>query len=141
MIYIKKLFDDAIIPSRVYNGDAGVDLHSLKDYCIEPGENMLISTGIAISIPHGTVGYIMSRSGLALKHQVVVLNAPGVIDSGYTGEIKVNLMNFGKSVFLIEKNMRIAQLVIQQVKMFTFKEVCEFKLTERGSNGHGSSGT
>lgn len=129
------------IPTRMHNEDAGADLKSKETCVIKPGHRRLISTGVFVEIPIGYVGYIMSRSGLSHKHGVVVLNAPGVIDSGYQGELFVNLINFGDKDFNINTGDRIAQLVIQKIACPKFILVEKFSSeTSRGICGHGSTG-
>ena len=132
----KKLHGDAIIPHYQTIGSAGLDLHSIEATVIEPGTWNLVGTGLAIDLPGGTEGQVRSRSGLAAKHGISVLNSPGTIDEDYRGEIKVILYNASNSTFSIEKGDRIAQLVIAPV----------FKLTghtldnTREDNGFGSTG-
>lgn len=111
----EKLQEDAIIPQYQTIGSAGLDLHSILATVIQPGERQLIGTGLKVNLPKGTEGQVRSRSGLAAKHGIIVLNAPGTIDEDYQGEIKVILYNAGDSTFSIEKGDRIAQLVVAQV--------------------------
>lgn len=110
-----KLQEDAIIPQYQTIGSAGLDLHSILATTILPGERQLVGTGLRVNLPNGTEGQVRSRSGLAAKHGIIVLNAPGTIDEDYEGEIKVILYNAGNSTFSIEKGDRIAQLVVAQV--------------------------
>ena len=110
-----KLQEDAIIPQYQTIGSAGLDLHSILATTILPGERQLVGTGLRVNLPNGTEGQVRSRSGLAAKHGIIVLNAPGTIDEDYQGEIKVILYNTGDSTFSIEKGDRIAQLVVAQV--------------------------
>lgn len=127
--------------TRNYIHDAGMDITTNECFTLQPLERKLISTKTFILIPIGFVGYVMSRSGLAHKHGVVVLNAPGVIDSGYTGEIFVNLMNFGDSPVSFQTGDRIAQLVVQKVVYpRLLKGSVQSVITDRNDNGHGSSG-
>jgi len=139
-IDVMKTFSDAHLPTYARDGDAGADLYSLHAVNIMPGEYKLVSTGIAMAIPQGYVGLIHPRSGLAAKHGITVLNAPGTIDAGYRGEIKVLLINHGKEIYNIERAERIAQLVIQKVENVFFEPVDELDATERGIGGFGSSG-
>ena len=139
-IDVMKTFSDAHLPTYARDGDAGADLYSLHAVNILPGEYKLVSTGIAMAIPQGYVGLIHPRSGLAAKHGITVLNAPGTIDAGYRGEIKVLLINHGKEIYNIERAERIAQLVIQKVENVFFEPVDELDATERGIGGFGSSG-
>jgi len=111
----EKLHEDAIIPQYQTIGSAGLDLHSILATTILPGERQLVGTGLRVNLPNGTEGQVRSRSGLAAKHGIIVLNAPGTIDEDYQGEIKVILYNTGDSTFSIEKGDRIAQLVVAQV--------------------------
>lgn len=111
----KKLHEDAIIPHYQTIGSAGLDLHSIEATIIEPGKRALVPTGLAITLPGGTEGQVRSRSGLAAKHGISVLNSPGTIDEDYQGEIKVILYNSSDSTFSVEKGDRIAQLVVAPV--------------------------
>ena len=122
-------------------GDAGMDLYSIETALIPSGEAKLIRTGLQIELPKGTEAQIRPRSGLALKYSVTVLNSPGTIDEGYRGEIGVIIINHGKETFIVEKSMRIAQMVIQTVPVVQLTEVNELSQSERGSSGFGSSGT
>ncbi|MER2048985.1 MAG: dUTP diphosphatase [Solibacillus sp.] len=118
----------------------GMDLSAVEERVLLPGEYGLIKTGLQIELPEGTEAQVRPRSGLALKHGITVLNSPGTIDAGYRGEIGVILINHGKEPFTIEKQMRIAQLVIQYVPQVFIDETDELSVTERGDNGFGSSG-
>jgi dUTP pyrophosphatase len=141
VIQVKKLNDDAIIPTYANDGDAGADLYSSEDLIINPGQWSLVKTGIAISMPKSFVGLVHPRSGMAAKFAVTVLNAPGTIDSGYRGEIMVNLINHGSNPFRVTKGDRIAQLIFQQYTKGIFISVMnELSDTDRGANGHGSTG-
>lgn len=137
---VKLLTSTAQPPKRAHDGDAGADLVADEDVVIAPGERALVGTGIALALERGTVGLVHPRSGLAHKHGVTVLNAPGTIDYGYTGEVKVNLFNAGTDEFTVTRGMRIAQLVIQRVELPNFTIVDELAPTERGGAGHGSTG-
>lgn len=129
------------LPTYSRPGDAGMDLFSSIDYILHPSVRKLIPTGIALAIPEGYAGFIHPRSGLAHKSGITVVNAPGTVDSGYRGEIFVNLLNTDLKVpFLIERGDRIAQIVFQPVTTARFLEVDSLDETERGANGHGSSG-
>ncbi|MBL89765.1 MAG: dUTP diphosphatase [Actinobacteria bacterium] len=141
-IPIIRLIDDAIIPVYAKSGDAGADLVSAESVVLEPGGGRaLVSTGVAIAIPEGFAGFVQPRSGLAIKHGVTCLNTPGLIDSGYRGELKVILVNTDPSEsFQVSKGERIAQLVIQKVEECNFQEVQELPDSERGETGFGSSG-
>ena len=133
------LDDGATAPTRAHDTDAGLDLYSLQSATIPPGGRELVGTGVHVAIPPGYVGLICPRSGLAHKSGLTVLNAPGIIDAGYTGEIKVNLYNAGDEVYWAETGARIAQLVITPVPDAHLVQVDALDTTERGDNGHGST--
>jgi len=139
-IDVMKTFSNAHLPTYARDGDAGADLYSLHAVNILPGEYKLVSTGIAMAIPQGYVGLIHPRSGLAAKHGITVLNAPGTIDAGYRGEIKVLLINHSNEVYFIARAERIAQLVIQKVENVFFEPVDELPESNRGQGGFGSTG-
>lgn len=135
-----KLDEGAKLPSRKHENDAGADLFSNQDVIIPSGETRAVGTGNYFSIPKGFEVQIRSRSGLALKNSVFVLNSPGTIDSGYIGEIGIILHNAGKEDFIVSKGDRIAQAVIAPVCLLNFKVVDELENTERGTGGFGSTG-
>lgn len=137
---IKKLNNEAIMPSYAHIGDAGMDLCSCEDTCIKPGEYKAISTGIAIALPSNMEAQVRPRSGIAFKYGVTILNSPGTIDEGYRGEIKVLLINHGKNDFCITKGMRIAQLVICSYIHAEPEFVESLDNTDRGVGGFGSTG-
>jgi dUTP diphosphatase len=139
---IKLLNEFAVIPTYAKKGDAGLDLSYAGDEAIwlPYGVRKLVGTGLALEIPYGFVGLIHPRSGLAHKHGITVLNAPGTVDSGYRGEVKVNLYNSGLHGVWIHTNERIAQLVIQAVEYVDVEVVDELSDSARGTGGHGSSG-
>ncbi|MFN6566563.1 dUTP diphosphatase [Dendronalium sp. ChiSLP03b] len=137
---VLKLVDSAIIPKYEYPNDAGLDLVSIDELELPSGESRLIHTGISIELPQGTEAQIRPRSGLALKHQITVLNTPGTVDEGYRGEINVILINHGKSTFQVKKGMKIAQMVITPVVRVDVEEVDSLSLTSRGNSGFGSTG-
>jgi dUTP pyrophosphatase len=139
-VQIKKLYPDSIIPTYAKPGDAGADLYSHDNVLLMPESWALISTGIAISMPSSYVGLVHPRSGLAAKNAITVLNAPGTVDSGYRGEVFVNLINHSASPIQISKGDRIAQIVFQQFSQANFVQVAELDTSERGSGGHGSTG-
>lgn len=139
-IRFRKLDSSATIPSQAHPGDAGLDLSSIEDVTIAPGARRLVRTGLAVEIPDGFEGQVRPRSGLALKHGITVLNAPGTIDAGYRGEVGVVLANFGEAPFAVEKGMRIAQLVIAAVARVTIEVADSLSSSERGEGGYGSSG-
>ncbi|GEN82250.1 deoxyuridine 5'-triphosphate nucleotidohydrolase [Sporosarcina luteola] len=137
---VKLINEDALLPFQANPGDAGFDLFAIEEKLIRPGEAELISTGIKLELPQGTEAQVRPRSGLALKHSVTILNSPGTIDEGYRGEIKVILINHGKEDFKIEKQMRIAQMVIAPIAKVNITQVEELSNSERGFGGFGSSG-
>lgn len=140
-VQIQILDTDLEIPRYAKDGDAGVDLRSTEKLTLEPGQRALVKTGIAIALPAGYVGLVHPRSGLAVKHGITVVNAPGTIDSGYRGEIMVCLLNTDRSEsFSIERGDRIAQLIIQKYEHANFRQVEELEISARGSTGFGSSG-
>jgi dUTP pyrophosphatase len=139
-IAIRRLVSDIQLPRYRHVGDAGLDLASTVEITIGPGERALIPTGIAVAIPDGYAGYIQPRSGLALYHGVTVLNSPGLVDSGFRGEIKVLLVNLDPSLtYRISKGDRIAQLVIHRIEAVRLREVDELPGSERGPGGFGST--
>ncbi|WP_051499333.1 dUTP diphosphatase [Nocardia sp. BMG51109] len=128
-------------PTRAHPGDAGVDLCTTEDVILEPGERMLVGTGVAVALPIGTVGLIHPRSGLAAKTGLSIVNTPGTIDAGYRGEIKVCLINHDpRTPIELRRGDRIAQLVVQRVELVDFVAVDRLDDTARGTGGHGSSG-
>ena len=138
---IRRLRDDAVIPRQAYAGDAGVDLSAAERHELGPGERAMVGTGLAVEIPEGYAGFVQPRSGLAANHGITVLNTPGLIDSGYRGEVKIILLNTDREeTFVVEPGMRIAQLVIQVVEHVELVEAEELATSERGARGHGSSG-
>lgn len=129
-------------PSYARAGDAGADLRTTTDVVIAPGERVVVGTGIAMAIPDGFVGMVHPRSGLAANHGLSIVNSPGVIDSGYRGEIKVALINHDlHESITLNRGDRIAQIVIQEVSQVTFVTVDSLSETERGAGGYGSTGT
>jgi dUTP pyrophosphatase len=139
-VKVKLINQDALLPFQAKKGDAGLDLFSTEEKVIKPGEAALIATGIMIELPQGTEAQVRPRSGLALRHSVTVLNSPGTIDEGYRGEVKVILINHGKEDFKVEKQMRIAQMVVAPVARVNMIQVEEISSSERGEGGFGSSG-
>ena len=140
-LLIQKLDPHATIPSYAHPGDAGLDLASCETVEIAPGSTAMVRTGVAIALPPGTEGQVRPRSGLAAKHAVTVLNAPGTIDEGYRGELRVILINHGLEVFRVEPGMRIAQLVVAPVLRVETTLVDSLDDTVRGTGGFGSTGT
>jgi dUTP pyrophosphatase len=139
-VKIKQLHENAIIPKYQTTGSAGMDLHSVEDMELWVGETKAIPTGIAISVPDGHEAQIRPRSGLAVNRQITVLNSPGTIDSDYTGEIKVILINHSDEIFRIKRGDRIAQIVFAPVSRARFEVVSELESTGRGAGGFGSTG-
>jgi dUTP pyrophosphatase len=139
-LLIQRLRDDAVVPAQAYAGDAGLDLAACDRVEIGPGERALVGTGLAVAIPDGFAGFVQPRSGLAAEHGVTVLNTPGLIDSGYRGEVRVILHNSDRRApFVVEPGMRIAQLVVVPLADIEPVEVEELPASERGVRGFGSS--
>ncbi len=128
------------LPSFAHPGDAGADLTAAEAVVIPPGGRALVATGIAVAIPEGHAGFVMPRSGLAIRSGVTVLNAPGLIDAGYRGEVKVALINHSDEPFSIERGDRVAQLVIMPVEQVEYVAVDDLDATSRGDGGFGSTG-
>lgn len=138
---VKKLDDTLEMPAYAYVGDAGLDLRAAEDAVLKPFERRMVSCGIAMAIPQGYAGFVLPRSGLAAKHGISIVNAPGLIDSNYRGEIKAILINLdSQTPFEIKHGDRIAQLVIMQTPPVDLVEVDELSQTDRGIGGFGSSG-
>jgi dUTP diphosphatase len=137
---ITRLRPEAVVPERAYAGDAGMDLSSCERIELPPGERALVPTGLAVAIPDGHAGFVQPRSGLAAKHGITIVNTPGLIDSGYRGELQVALLNTdARETFVVEEGMRIAQLVVLAVPPIELVEVDELPVSERGVRGFGSS--
>ena len=128
------------VPSYAHPGDAGADLHAAEAVDLAPGQRALVGTGVAIALPDGFAAFVHPRSGLAHTHGITIVNAPGTVDAGYRGEIKVNLLNTGDAPHRIEIGDRVAQLVVQRVERVRFVEVERLPGSERGEGGHGSTG-
>jgi dUTP pyrophosphatase len=143
---VVRLDRDLPMPARAHNGDAGVDLYSAQDVQLAPGQRALVPTGVAVAIPHGMVGLVHPRSGLAARVGLSIVNSPGTIDAGYRGEIKVSLINLDPDTpIVVNRGDRIAQLLVQRVELPELVEVTSFDEagladTSRGAGGHGSSG-
>ncbi|MGM0470669.1 MAG: dUTP diphosphatase [Bacillota bacterium] len=138
---VKRLDKSLPLPEYQHSGeDAGLDLYSKEEGKLAPGEYRLFKTGIAIALPRGFAGFVHPRSGLAADYGITVLNADGVIDPGYRGEIGVTLINHGKQPFVVERGMRIAQLIVQKYQEVEWEEVEELSTTVRGSGGFGHTG-
>jgi dUTP diphosphatase len=137
---IRRLREDAIIPERAYAGDAGLDLAACERVELAPGGRATVGTGLAVAIPDGYAGFVQPRSGLAARHGITIVNTPGLVDSGYRGELRVILLNTDTNeTFVVERGMRIAQLVVVPTPEFELLEVDELPESERGVRGFGSS--
>jgi dUTP diphosphatase len=137
---VQRLHDGATLPTRAYDGDAGLDLSASERVELGPGERAAVGTGLSVAIPDGHAGFVQPRSGLAAKHGITVLNTPGLVDAGYRGELKVVLLNTDRDEpFVVEPGMRIAQLVVVPVALPEPREVTELPESERGEKGFGSS--
>lgn len=136
---IKKLSPDAFFPKYAKQGDAGMDLFSMSEHILKPGERCLVSTGLSFEIPEGYEVQIRPRSGLALKKGISVVNTPGTIDSGYRGEIGIILINHGNEIFEIKKGDKVAQGVFNKIEKAEFEEVSELGESARGEKGFGST--
>ncbi len=139
---IQRLRPEAVIPERAYSGDAGLDLSACERVELGPGERAVVGTGLAVAIPAGHAGFVQPRSGLAARHGITIVNTPGLVDSGYRGELRVVLLNTDRDhAFVVEPGMRIAQLVVAPVAEPEPREVDELPASERGVRGFGSSAT
>jgi dUTP pyrophosphatase len=135
-----RLHDRATLPARAYDGDAGLDLAACERVELGPGERAVVGTGLVVAIPDGHAGFVQPRSGLAARHGITILNTPGLVESGYRGELKVVLLNTDRAErFVVEPGMRIAQLVVVPVALPEPREVSELPDSERGEKGFGSS--
>lgn len=140
-IAIRRLDEELPLPSYAHPGDAGADLRAAVDVTLAPGGRALVPTGVAMALPDGYVGLVHPRSGLAARHGITVLNAPGTIDAGYRGEVCVCLLNTDADVpFEVRRGDRIAQLVVQRVETASFVETGELTSSVRGEGGYGSTG-
>jgi dUTP pyrophosphatase len=129
------------LPSYAYPGDAGADLVTAVDITLQPGQRALVPTGVAIALPEGYAAFVHPRSGLAAKHGLGIVNAPGTVDAGYRGEIKVALVNHDRNEpITLMRGERIAQLIVQRVEQVVFEAVADLPESVRGTGGHGSSG-
>ena len=139
-VAITRLHPDARIPTAAYAADAGLDLASVEDAVLQPGERRMVATGLAVAIPDGYAGFVQPRSGLAHKHGIAVVNSPGLIDAGYRGELRVVLLNTDpENAFTIAVGDHIAQLVILAIPPVELLEVDELPTSERATRGFGSS--
>ena len=137
---VQVLAADLPLPMYARDGDAGLDLHAATDVALAPGARVLVPTGVALAIPPGFAGFVLPRSGLALRHGLTLLNTPGLIDAGYRGEVQVLLVNHGDSLVKLSRGDRIAQLVIQRIEHATLVPVNELPPSTRGAGGFGSTG-
>ena len=139
-IPVRRLREDAVLPTQAYEGDAGLDLIACENVTLQPGQRGVVSTGIAVEIPEGYAVFVQPRSGLAARHGIGVVNSPGLVDSGYRGELRVVLLNTDRDeAFEVRAGMRIAQLVVAPVASVRLVEVDELAGSERGARGFGSS--
>ncbi|MEV4094814.1 dUTP diphosphatase [Streptosporangium saharense] len=140
-VLIHRLDTDLPMPSYAHPGDAGADLHAVEDVELLPGERVTVGTGLAIALPDGYAAFVHPRSGLAARHGVTLVNAPGTVDAGYRGEIRVTLINTDtKEAVRLRRGDRIAQLVVQRVEKAVFYEVDRLPGSARGADGFGSTG-
>jgi len=140
-VLVQRLDPDLPLPSYALDGDAGADVVSAEDVVLQPGERAVVRTGIAIALPVGYAAFVHPRSGLAARAGLGLVNAPGTIDAGYRGEIKIILINHDRErAIQLSRGDRIAQLVIQRVEHAAFVEVAELPVSQRGAGGHGSTG-
>ena len=140
-LLVRRLHPEAVVPTRAYEGDAGLDLAACEHVVLGPGERASVRTGLAVAIPRGYAAFVQPRSGLAARHGLTVVNTPGLVDSGYRGEVIVILLNTDRErPFAVEPGMRIAQLVVLRVPDVDLREVTELPDSKRGERGHGSSG-
>jgi dUTP pyrophosphatase len=137
---VRRLDPDLALPGYAHPGDAGLDLYAADTTTLQPGERALVPCGIVVAVPEGHVGLVHPRSGLAVDHGLTVLNAPGTIDAGYRGELKVLLVNLGQDAVEIQHGQRIAQLLLLPVALVDVREVDRLDSTARGSGGFGSTG-
>ena len=139
-VAVRRLREEAVLPDQAYDGDAGFDLSACEEIRLGPGARAVVPTGIAVEIPDGYAGFVQPRSGLAARHGIAIVNSPGLVDSGYRGEIRVVLLNTDlRDSFTVERGMRVAQLVIAPVASVRLIEVDELAMSDRGARGFGSS--
>ncbi|WP_139794727.1 dUTP diphosphatase [Saccharomonospora piscinae] len=140
-VLISRVDPDVTVPSYAHPGDAGADLVTTSDVRLEPGERAVVGTGVAVALPDGYAGFVHPRSGLAARTGLSIVNAPGTVDSGYRGEIRVCLVNLDpREPIALRRGDRIAQLVVQRVERAEFVEVAQLDETVRGAGGYGSTG-
>lgn len=140
-IPIRRLDPGLPLPSYAHHGDAGADLHAAVDVVLQPGERALVPTGVALALPEGYVALVHPRSGLAARHGISIVNAPGTIDAGYRGEVQVCLVNTDRhEPFSVRRGDRVAQLVVQRFETAEFVEADDLPASDRGAGGYGSTG-
>lgn len=139
-VAVRRLDPDLPLPAYARPGDAGLDLHAAGPITLQPGARALVGTGIAVAIPDGYAGLVLPRSGLAARRGVTVLNAPGLVDAGYRGEVMVLLVNHDRAPVALVRGERVAQLVIQRVEHADLVEMPSLPDSERGAGGFGSTG-
>ncbi len=139
-VKVKKIHEDAKIPAYAHEGDSGMDLYSVEETILQPGETKLVKTGLQIAVPKGFEAQVRPKSGLAAKFGITVLNTPGTVDSGYRGEVMVILVNHGKEEYKVEKGKKIAQMVIAKVEEAKIEVVEDLEDTTRKDGGFGSTG-
>ena len=140
-IPVRRLDPGLPVPAYARPGDAGLDLYAAHDVTLAPGARALVPTGIALAIPEGFAGFVLPRSGLALRHGVTLVNTPGLIDAGYRGEVQLVLINLDRAApVTLKRGERVAQLVIQKIERAVLAEVAELPASERGAGGFGSTG-
>lgn len=140
-VSLRRLDADLPMPAYAHPGDAGLDLYARTDAVLRPGERVLLATGVALALPEGYAAFTHPRSGLAARHGITIVNAPGTIDAGYRGEILVNLVNLDpREPFTVRRGDRVAQLVIQRVARVELVPAESLPGTDRGETGHGASG-
>jgi dUTP pyrophosphatase len=139
---VRRLDPAATLPTRAHGDDAGFDLYAVEDATVAPGERVAVRTGIAVELPERHAGLVLPRSGLAARHGIALVNAPGLIDAGYRGEVRVLLLNTDRTQpFAVHAGDRIAQLVVTRVEAPDIVEVEELAVSERGEDGFGSTGS
>tara|TARA_Y100000389_G_scaffold150019_1_gene149479 strand:+ start:17 stop:448 length:432 start_codon:yes stop_codon:yes gene_type:complete len=139
-IQIKLLSTEALVPKKQHESDIGFDLSSIEEVLLPNNRVTLVNTGIAISLDEGIAGFVLPRSGLASKHQITLINSPGLIDPGYTGELKIPLINHSENDYTITKHERVAQLVLLNTENVSFEIVEDLESSERSTKGFGSTG-
>jgi dUTP pyrophosphatase len=140
-VLVRRLDPEVPLPAYAHPGDAGCDLVTTEDADLEPGERALLRTGLAIALPDGYAAFVHPRSGLAARHGVSIVNAPGTVDAGYRGELQVVVINHDpREVLRLRRFDRIAQLVVQRVEQVAWRESGELPASSRGAGGHGSTG-